>query len=409
MDDHDDKTARDAVMPDPLIETLMQLPEIAVNAKVCLTEIDNDLAQRLSPLVSVLESKLPRVDPENSSDTPATLFNVAIWPLASDSGTLASEEFDRCTKHLEPDGAVVFLYRGAGADAEQGMLDIIALVSASGFHVSLHRGGEKEDRFSVIVVRPLSSNRQASDARPLQLDCFLEGEQQLDIEPAPLGREWMDATGEQFAYRCLPLNIANAYGWELLSPSGVTAIWNGGPRVEDITVAHDDEDAPQFAMSHFANGVLTFSVRGLFRTEPGYDLWVGGPFNRPKKHAYALTGIIETDWLEFTFTMNWLMTTPNFPVRFQKDEPFCLIHPVPRGLVERFDPKYRPIDEKPELAEAFRTYRESRNAFNADLKVEGSEARKQKWQRNYFRGPEEGVDIDPPHRTKVRLRRFRQQ
>jgi Family of unknown function (DUF6065) len=29
-------------------------------------------------------------------------------------------------------------------------------------------------------------------------------------------RAWMDATDQRFAYRCLPLNIANAHGWEIL-------------------------------------------------------------------------------------------------------------------------------------------------------------------------------------------------
>ena len=34
----------------------------------------------------------------------------------------------------------------------------------------------------------------------------------VDIRPAPVERDWMDATNQRFAYRCLPLNIANAYG-----------------------------------------------------------------------------------------------------------------------------------------------------------------------------------------------------
>jgi hypothetical protein len=28
----------------------------------------------------------------------------------------------------------------------------------------------------------------------------------------------MDASPEAFAYRCLPLNIANAHGWGILTP-----------------------------------------------------------------------------------------------------------------------------------------------------------------------------------------------
>src|SRR5271165_1161304 len=48
--------------------------------------------------------------------------------------------------------------------------------------------------------------------------CYLhEGWQPL-IRPAEPTRAWMDATPEAFAYRCLPLNIANAHGWEILPP-----------------------------------------------------------------------------------------------------------------------------------------------------------------------------------------------
>ncbi len=48
------------------------------------------------------------------------------------------------------------------------------------------------------------------DEETLEITCFLhEGWKPL-IRPASPKRDWMDATPESFAYRCLPLNIANA-------------------------------------------------------------------------------------------------------------------------------------------------------------------------------------------------------
>jgi hypothetical protein len=38
-------------------------------------------------------------------------------------------------------------------------------------------------------------------------------------------RGWMDATGDSFAYRCLPLAVANAHGWEILCVRGFIARW----------------------------------------------------------------------------------------------------------------------------------------------------------------------------------------
>jgi TetR/AcrR family transcriptional regulator, transcriptional repressor for nem operon len=49
----------------------------------------------------------------------------------------------------------------------------------------------------------------------------------VDIRPAPVERDWLEATNQRFAYRCLPLNIANAYGWESLRNADFLAMWWG--------------------------------------------------------------------------------------------------------------------------------------------------------------------------------------
>ena len=102
----------------------------------------------------------------------------------------------------------------------------------------------------------------------------------------------MDATDQRFAYRCLPLNIANAPGWELLCPPGFSARWDGLNHKEMIRIKPDlGTHAP--VVSHFGHGVLTFHVPCLFRTDPGFDLFVTGPINRPKDAIAPLSGIID--------------------------------------------------------------------------------------------------------------------
>ena len=44
---------------------------------------------------------------------------------------------------------------------------------------------------------------------------------------ADLQRDWMDATPNRFAYRCLPLSIVNQTGWWIKNPVGFTATWRG--------------------------------------------------------------------------------------------------------------------------------------------------------------------------------------
>lgn len=230
----------------------------------------------------------------------------------------------------------------------------------------------------------------------------------LDIRPAPVERDWMTATGERFAYRCLPLNIANAHGWEILCPVGFAVGWTGQPGPEAIVVKADG-DAPAPAMGHFGSGIVTFHVPALIRTEPGYDLWVQGPVNRPKDGLYALSGVVETDWAPFTFTMNWMFTRPGIMTRFEQGEPFCHVFPIKRGDLERFEPDVRDLRTEPELEEGYRAWSASRNGFNADLKTEGSEAQAQRWQKNYYKGQDatgqsRGAE---DHRTRMRLKPFR--
>lgn len=229
----------------------------------------------------------------------------------------------------------------------------------------------------------------------------------VDIRPAPLERAWMDATHQRYAYRCLPLNIANGYGWEVLCPSGFKATWNGETELDAIKIeAEEGTKAP--AISHFGSGVLTFHLNCLLRTEPGYDMMVQGPVNRPKDAIAPLQGIVETDWAPYTFTMNWLFTQPEIEVEFEKGEPFCHFFPVRRGEIETFEPEFRAISWDADLEDAYRAWRASRRAFNRDLKEEGSKAQAERWQKHYYKGRStEGEPMAPEdHRTRMRVKEF---
>jgi hypothetical protein len=109
----------------------------------------------------------------------------------------------------------------------------------------------------------------------MKLTAYVLDGHTIDIRPAPIDREWMDKMDQRFAYRCLPLSIANAHGWEILCAAGFTAVWDGGRALDAVMVITDDGGmAP--ALGHFGFGVLTFHVPCLFRTEVGFNLMVSG-------------------------------------------------------------------------------------------------------------------------------------
>ena len=231
----------------------------------------------------------------------------------------------------------------------------------------------------------------------MKLTCYTVEDPPPPLIAARPDRDWMDEFSQRHPYRCLPLVMANTTGWEILCPCDFTATWNGRPAAGDIRIDADDgyPSLNRFAASHFTHGVLTFHTGYLFRTEPGWDLWTGGPPNHIKDGIQPLIGIVESDWLPFPFTMNWHFTRPGM-VNFRKGEPFCFIMPVPHASVEQFEPVLKRLDSEPELKAEYQAWHDSRTNFLQKLGDRDEETMRQKWQRHYYKGesPTGAVEAD---------------
>jgi hypothetical protein len=257
-----------------------------------------------------------------------------------------------------------------------------------------------------MTTIPSQSRPSAQTAVPLI--AYPTSPQTLDLSPAGIRRAWMDETPERFANRCLPLLIANQSGWLLSARHTVRATWDGGT-YKDATVVEilDDAESPP-AVSHFGVGIVTWTIPYLFRTPPGWNLLARGPANEPLDGAYALEGIVETDWSPATFTMNWKLTRPGLPVTFEKGRPICMIVPQRRGELESFDPVVVDLEDAHDLNEEYCEWRSGRAVFLEDLRTGVDSAVRQKWQRDYFRGIHRGV-VEQEHQTKRTLRGFREE
>ncbi len=242
----------------------------------------------------------------------------------------------------------------------------------------------------------------------VELICYLHPGWAPLIRPAPATRAWMDATPESFAYRCLPLNIANAHGWELLCPCAFDAIWNGGSDVAAITIsAEAGAQTDRAPVSLFGQGVLTFHIEGIFRTPPGWNLWVGGSPNRGKDGIVPLSAIVETDWSPFTFTMNWRFTRPGQSIRFEKFEPMCFIFPMQRAAIEAFTPTFEPLSADPATMERFQAWSLARDSFHQRLAGSPQTTPADGWQKHYYRGIDvSGKSLVADHVTKLHVQPF---
>jgi hypothetical protein len=244
----------------------------------------------------------------------------------------------------------------------------------------------------------------------MELECFPMGPRPPEIAPGRTERAWMDAFHNRHPYKCLPLTMANTTGWEILCPMTFTAEWNGGPHQDDITLTPErpHADFRHFAQSHFAGGVVTLHPGYLFRTPPGWAILAGGSPNHVKDGIQALTGLVETDWLPFPFTMNWIFTRPG-RIKFEKGEPFCFITMIEHRKLDDVEPVLRLLESDPVLKGQFDAWNATRGEFNRRLTKGDPEAVKQAWQRYYFKGelPEDAGPAPKDHVNKRRLKSLR--
>ena len=241
----------------------------------------------------------------------------------------------------------------------------------------------------------------------MQLECYPVAERPPEIVPGRPQRAWMDSFAERHPYRCLPLTMANTTGWELLCPMAVTLEWNGGLAQGDITLKPDNPnpDFHTFVKSHFSHGVVTCHPGSLFRSPPGWSMMVMGPPNQVKDGIQALSGLVETEWLPFPFTMNWRFTRPG-RVRFEKNEPFCFVTLIQDRPLAEIQPVIRSMASNPELRGQYDVWEKHRAEFNSRIFRLDPDATKEAWQRYYFRGefPEEVAPAPAGHVNKRRLK-----
>ncbi len=227
-----------------------------------------------------------------------------------------------------------------------------------------------------------------------------------ELVPASSSRAWMDKFADRHPYRCLPLTMANSTGWEMLCPYQIDVSWNGGKEIKDLKVTSKEvKDPTHFARSHFSSGIVTFHTGYIFRTPPGWAVWCGGAPNWPKHGVSPLSGLIETDWLPFPFTMNWQMTKAG-TVRFEKGEPFCFITLSEHRRIEAVEPKIKSLAATPKLKADYDSWNESRSDFLKRLNLGEKQARDEGWQRNYMKGEnQQGTKVSADHQTKRRMKK----
>jgi hypothetical protein len=231
----------------------------------------------------------------------------------------------------------------------------------------------------------------------------LQKDHGFSLVPAWATRRWMNSTDDHFANRCLPLLMANQAGWFVLNNARVRATWHGA-RVE---FDYGDSSFSLRPTNHFGYGIITWNLPFLFRTSVGYNLLVRGPANYAKDGVVPLEGIVETDWTSATFTINWRFTRVGASVTFEAGEPLCMLVPQRRFELDGFTPCVIPIEADSTINDKYEKWQLSRSEFNQELRIPGSTAAQQRWQKHYFQGKDPGnSSVRAEHQTRMHLESF---
>ena len=203
--------------------------------------------------------------------------------------------------------------------------------------------------------------------------------QLYDIALPSRRRGWMDVNNGH-AYKCMPLSVANGFGWEILNPVRFDAIWNGciGSKnaIKFNYYPENDEERNYIngggIKSHFGNGIITFShLDFILRTTAGHNIFLKGPTNHFKHGAQALEAIIESDWLPYTFTLNWKITRKNSAVYFEKGEPLACLFPFPRNYLESFEAMEVKGEKDSDFSKEFAHWSQKRRELHNEERKDG--------------------------------------
>lgn len=148
-------------------------------------------------------------------------------------------------------------------------------------------------------------------------------------------RDWFNS----HFYYCLPLTIANQYGFVVESLRDFEVIWDGTEANPEITFLNNDNNNKQVIKTGFGSGIVTVQNMFSIKTPIGVNVMTIQPPNMYIPGCVSMAGVIETDQIKRDFTFNIKVTVPNFKITIKKGDPLGAFIPIQRYFVDKFDAK----------------------------------------------------------------------
>lgn len=247
------------------------------------------------------------------------------------------------------------------------------------------------------VKRRDMSSRKMVEENFLEFYHIAPRENRLPIEQSPVPRQWMDDTSIGYAYRCLPMTYASRHGWCVRLDSDVEVMWGGDSAPDSTTIiCGREQNGWRMADNGTGNGVVTFHLNAIPRTSPDWNLLIIGAPNLVIPGAAPLSGVVESDWMFSTPTMNWKITEVNKLVTFKKGDPVIFFFPIHKTMLETFKLKHLDLNDFPEMKSHF--------VEHSQWRAEKARKGEGVFGKSYLRGTNpNGEKPTFPHNHKTRL------
>ena len=201
------------------------------------------------------------------------------------------------------------------------------------------------------------------------------------IQQSRLKRDWMDATYKKHAYHCMPMTVANVYGWEMVLENDVVVRWAGGNTVPEIVSGAISSSGRTVASTSII-GMVSFHMGWVVSTEKNISCWFSGSPNYLVDGAFPLTATVPTWWWPDEFQMNWMITKANEEVVFEAGTPFCFFLPYHDEVVPSTEIEISDLYADEELVESRIKYNNEKSKKNLE----------EPWV--WTRGIKTGIDAD---------------
>ena len=185
------------------------------------------------------------------------------------------------------------------------------------------------------------------------------------IKQSQIRRDWMDETYKKHAYQCMPMTVANVYGWELQMEEDLVVQWDGGNTPPTILSGQTTSSGREQANASII-GMVSINMGWAINTETGYSLWMSGSPNYFLDGASALTATIPSSWWPDESQMNWKITKIGEPVTFPAGSPFCFFNIYDNTLLESVEFKVENLWDKHQLMNDRAEYGEMKMKNNTE-------------------------------------------